>query len=96
MSLTKDGFWKQTGGVIGDNSYVLLGSGGLIKYGNATGNIPLSNGTKNTDLNADLLNGYHANTLLSNASFSKVNTESFSCISVVLSIPVAFFFISFN
>ena len=28
MSLTKDGFWKQIGGVIGDNRYVLLAGGG--------------------------------------------------------------------
>jgi hypothetical protein len=37
------------------NSYRL---GGLIS-GNASGNIPISNGTVNTNLNADLLDGYH-------------------------------------
>jgi len=31
--------------------------------GNATGNIPLSNGTVNVNLNADSLDGYHYNTL---------------------------------
>lgn len=36
--------------------------------GNASGNIPISNGTLNTNLNADLLDGYHG------ASASTINT----------------------
>jgi len=63
MSLTKDGFYRQIGGVTGDNSYLLLGGGGLIKNGNASGNVPINNGTLNTNLNADKLDGYHATDL---------------------------------
>lgn len=43
-----------------NDNYVLLGAGGHILKGNANGNIPINNGTVNTNLNADLLDGYHA------------------------------------
>ena len=42
-----------------DDTYVLLGGGGHKAIGNASGNIPLNNGTVCTNLNADLLDGYH-------------------------------------
>jgi len=45
------------------NNYLLRGGGGHIAFGNSNGNIPISNGTVNTNLNADLLDGYHASNL---------------------------------
>lgn len=41
------------------DNYVLTASGGHRAIGNADGNIPLSNGTVNTNLDADKLDGYH-------------------------------------
>ncbi len=38
--------------------------------GNASGNIPISNGTVNTNLNADLLDGYHASSFLQASSYT--------------------------
>jgi len=38
--------------------------------GNASGNIPLSNGTVNTNLNADTVDGYHASDLIGSGGWS--------------------------
>lgn len=38
--------------------------------GNASGNVPLNNGTKNTDLNADQVDGYHAGNASGNVPVS--------------------------
>lgn len=54
-TLTGSGFIKNGS----NDNYVLLGGGGHKAIGNATGNIPLSNGTVCTDLNADKLDGVH-------------------------------------
>lgn len=47
-----------------DNRPVYLKAGtitaGTYTFGNASGNAPISNGTVNTNLNADLLDGWHA------------------------------------
>lgn len=47
-----------------DNRPVYLNAGtitaGTYTFGNASGNAPISNGTVNTNLNADLLDGWHA------------------------------------
>lgn len=53
---TKNGYSKTTL----TDSYVLTASGGHKAIGNSDGNIPLNNGTVNTNLNADMLDGYHA------------------------------------
>lgn len=52
-----------------NDNYVLLGAGGHILKGNANGNIPINNGTVNTNLNADLLDGYHANSFIKMKQF---------------------------
>ena len=57
---THDGYSKKTL----DNTRVLLAGGGDHQLGNATGDIPLSNGTVNVNLNADLLDGYHQSNFL--------------------------------
>jgi hypothetical protein len=53
---TLSGYSKLT---LSDN-YVLTAAGGHLAVGNADKNIPLNNGTVNTNLNADLLDGKHA------------------------------------
>jgi len=45
---------------IKDDAIVNAGTVSGLSVGNASGNIPRSNGTLNTNLNADLLDGYHA------------------------------------
>lgn len=52
-----------------NDNYVLLGAGGHILKGNANGNIPINNGTVNTNLNADLLDGYHASSFIKMKQF---------------------------
>lgn len=54
-----NGYSKST---LTDNN-VLTASGGHKAVGNANGNIPLNNGTLNTNLNADMLDGRHRNNL---------------------------------
>ena len=54
---THEGYAKRTLSA----DYVLLANGGEMKLGNASGDIPVSNGTVNTNLNADLLDGSHGN-----------------------------------
>jgi len=76
MSLTKDGFYKQIDGTIGDNTYLLLAGGGHIKNGNANGNVPLNNGVKNTNLYADILDGYHASDLLQSVTLGKISSSN--------------------
>ena len=60
MIKTKDGYAKLIGTTYsGSVSRVLLSNGGDHVLGNASGNIPLNNGTVNTNLNADMLDGLH-------------------------------------
>lgn len=60
MIKVKDGYAKLIGTTyLGSASRVLLSNGGDHVLGNASGNIPLSNGTVNTNLNSDLLDGVH-------------------------------------
>ena len=64
MIKVKDGYAKLIGTTYsGSVSRVLLSNGGDHILGNSNGNIPLNNGTVNTNLNADKLDGYHANGL---------------------------------
>lgn len=53
---TANGFYKAGS----SNSYALLGGGSHLAIGNATGNIPINNGTINTNLSADMLDGLHS------------------------------------
>ena len=64
MSKTKDGFYKQISGAIGNNNYLLLAGGGHIALGNNVNQVPLSNTTLNVGLNADMVDGMHADELL--------------------------------
>lgn len=60
MIKVKDGYAKLIGTTyLGSASRVLLSNGGDHVLGNASGNIPLNNGTVNTNLNSDLLDGVH-------------------------------------
>lgn len=60
MIKVKDGYAKLIGTTyLGSASRVLLSNGSDHVLGNASGNIPLSNGTVNTNLNSDLLDGVH-------------------------------------
>ena len=60
MIKVKDGYAKLIGTTyLGSADRVLLSNGGDKVIGNASGNIPISNGTVNTNLNADLLDGKH-------------------------------------
>lgn len=64
MIKVKDGYAKLIGTTyVGSANRVLLSNGGDHVLGNASGNIPLSNGTVNTNLNADLWDGKHWNDL---------------------------------
>lgn len=61
MIKVKDGYAKLIGvSAQGAANQVLLSNGGNLTIGNAEGNIPLNNGTINTNLNADLLDGMHS------------------------------------
>lgn len=65
MTKVKDGFWKQLGSKVGSNDYLLKAAGGYIGVGNSAGEVvPLNNGTLNSGLNADKLDGYDADNLL--------------------------------
>jgi hypothetical protein len=66
--ITAAGFIK-TGS---DDTYVLLGGGDHKLFGNADGNISVNNGTVCTNLNADMLDGYHASTVYQAANH-KIN-----------------------
>jgi hypothetical protein len=56
MIKVKDGYAKLIGeNLYGDVNRVLLSNGGDKIIGNASGNIPINNGTINTNLNAELL-----------------------------------------
>lgn len=60
MIKVKDGYAKLIGTTYsGSISRVLLSNGGDHILGNSNGNIPLNNGTVNTNLNADMLDGLH-------------------------------------
>lgn len=87
---THTGYSKQTL----DNTLVLLAGGGHQKMGNASGDIPLFNGTANTNLNADLLDGEHAyqlrafpknnsSVIFSSLPFLENNIQLFSATPVV-------------
>lgn len=56
------------------DTYVLTAAGGHLAVGNASGNIPLSNGTVNTNLNADLLDGTHKSGLFT--ALANINDSS--------------------
>jgi len=72
--ITAAGFIK-TGS---DDTYVLLGGGDHKLFGNADGNISVNNGTVCTNLNADMLDGYHASTVYqaANHTISNGNTSN--------------------
>ena len=60
MIKVKDGYAKLIGTTYsGSASRVLLSNGEDHILGNSNGNIPLNNGTVNTNLNADMLDGLH-------------------------------------
>ena len=75
MSLTKDGFYKSFSGAIGNNNYLLEAGGGHIGWGNAANQIPYSNGTVNTSLNADMTDGLHVHTGRNNEANKIVRTD---------------------
>ena len=64
MTKVKDGFWKQLGSKVGSDDYLLKAAGGYIGVGNSAGEVvPINNGTLNSGLNADKLDGYHLSDL---------------------------------
>lgn len=69
---TLNGYSKST---LTDN-YVLTAAGGHLAVGNAKNNIPVNNGTVNTSLNADLLDGYHGSSYWKGSDYDKVWTPS--------------------
>ena len=75
MSLTKDGFYKSFSGAIGNNNYLLEAGGGHIAWGNAANRIPYSNGTVNTNLNADMTDGLHVHGGRNNEANKIVRTD---------------------
>lgn len=75
MSLTKDGFFKQLGSTIGSNNYLLQAAGGHIAWGNGASQIPYSNGTVNTNLNADMVDGLHVHSSRNNEANKIVRTD---------------------
>ena len=71
----------QSGGIWSDWNQVYTGTGGTVSgmnadkldgyhAGNASGNVPISNGNLNTNLNADRLDGYHAGNASGNVPIS--------------------------
>lgn len=67
-------------GTVGSNvKPIYMNAGELTassySFGNASGNIPVSNGTVNTNLNADLLDGVHASGLFSSLEMSGNNVS---------------------
>ena len=75
MSLTKDGFYKSFSGAIGNNNYLLEAGGGHIGWGNAASQIPYSNGTVNSNLNADMTDGLHVHGGRNNEPNKLVRTD---------------------
>lgn len=77
MIKTKDGYAKLIGTTYsGSISRVLLSNGGDHVLGNSNGNIPLNNGTVNTNLNADMLDGLHIHTGRNNEVNKIVRTDA--------------------
>lgn len=77
MIKTKDGYAKLIGTTYsGSVSKVLLSNGGDHILGNSNGNIPLNNGTVNTNLNADMLDGLHIHTGRNNGVNKIVRTDA--------------------
>lgn len=67
-------------GTVGSNvKPIYMNAGELTassySFGNASGNIPVSNGTVNTNLNADMLDGVHASGLFSSLEMSGNNVS---------------------
>ena len=75
MSLTKDGFYKSFSGAIGNTNYLLEAGGGHIGWGNAASQIPYSNGTVNSNLNADMVDGLHVHGGRNNEANKIVRTD---------------------
>ena len=77
MIKTKDGYAKLIGATYsGSVSRVLLSNGGDHILGNSNGNIPLNNGTINTNLNADMLDGLHIHAGRNNEANKIVRTDA--------------------
>ena len=77
MIKTKDGYAKLIGTTYsGSVSRVLLSNGGDHILGNSNGNIPLNNGTINTNLNADMLDGLHIHAGRNNEANKIVRTDA--------------------
>lgn len=77
MIKTKDGYAKLIGTTYsGSVSRVLLSNGGDHILGNSNGNIPLNNGTVNTNLNADMLDGLHIHAGRNNEVNKIVRTDA--------------------
>ena len=77
MIKVKDGYAKLIGTTYsGSASRVLLSNGGDHVLGNASGNIPLNNGTVSTNLNADMLDGLHIHTGRNNEANKVVRTDA--------------------
>ena len=77
MIKVKDGYAKLIGTTYsGSVSRVLLSNGGDHILGNSNGNIPLNNGTINTNLNADMLDGLHIHAGRNNEANKIVRTDA--------------------
>ena len=77
MIKVKDGYAKLIGTTYsGSASRVLLSNGGDHVLGNASGNIPLNNGTVNTNLNADTVDGLHIHTGRNSEANKLVRTDA--------------------
>ncbi len=77
MIKVKDGYAKLIGTTYsGSVSRVLLSNGGDHILGNSNGNIPLNNGTVNTNLNADMLDGLHIHAGRNNEVNKIVRTDA--------------------
>ena len=77
MIKTKDGYAKLIGTTYsGSVSRVLLSNGGDHILGNSNGNISLNNGTVNTNLNADMLDGLHIHAGRNNEANKIVRTNA--------------------
>ena len=83
MIKVKDGYAKLIGTTYsGSVSRVLLSNGGDHILGNSNGNIPLNNGTVNTNLNADMLDGLHIHAGRNNEVNKIVRTDANGFLSV--------------
>lgn len=77
MIKVKDGYAKLIGTTYsGSVSRVLLSNGGDHILGNSNDNIPLNNGTVNTNLNADMLDGLHIHAGRNNEVNKIVRTDA--------------------